>query len=286
MKVIPSCLTVCDPMDSTDHGILQARILEWVAFPFSRGSSRPRDGTQVSHIAGGFFTNWAIRESPKWIHFFTIDEPTLTQRSHTKSIVYITVHYVMLHILWVWTRAYVSIIISSVAQSCSTLCDLMDCSTSGFPVHHQLPELAQTHVHWVGDAILPSHPLLSPSPPAFNLSQHQGVFQWVSSSHWGQSMRVSASASILPMNIQDWFPLRLTVIYICIHIHIYLSIWEGISIPPVHFCCGPKTVKNRGVQCIGPMGTQAVEEGETHVGSSPPETSFFPTSLVFFHKSA
>ena len=175
---------------------------------------------------------------------------------------------------------------SSVAQSCSTLCDLMDCSTSGFPVHHQLPELAQTHVHWVGDAILPSHPLLSPSPPAFNLSQHQGVFQWVSSSHWGQSMRVSASASILPMNIQDWFPLRLTVIYICIHIHIYLSIWEGISIPPVHFCCGPKTVKNRGVQCIGPMGTQAVEEGETHVGSSPPETSFFPTSLVFFHKSA
>ena len=58
----------------------------------------------------------------------------------------------------------------------------MDCSTPGLPVHHQLPELAQTHVHWVGDAVQPSHPLLSPSP-AFNLSQHQGLFQWVSSSH-------------------------------------------------------------------------------------------------------
>ena len=65
---------------------------------------------------------------------------------------------------------------SSVAQSCPTLCNPMDCSTSGFPVHHQLPEFTQTHVHWVDDAIQPSHPLLSPSPPAFNLSQHQGLF--------------------------------------------------------------------------------------------------------------
>ena len=59
----------------------------------------------------------------------------------------------------------------------------MDCRTPGLPVHHQLPELAQTHVHRVGDAIEPSHPLSSPSPPAFNLSQYQGLFQWVSSSH-------------------------------------------------------------------------------------------------------
>ena len=72
--------------------------------------------------------------------------------------------------------------ICSVTQSCLTLCNLIDCSTSGFPVHHQLPELAQTHVHWAGDAIQPSHPLLSPSP-TFNLSQHQGPFKWVSSSH-------------------------------------------------------------------------------------------------------
>ena len=70
---------------------------------------------------------------------------------------------------------------SSVAQSCLTLCDPMNCSTPGFPVHHQLLEFTQTQVHWVGDAIQPSHPLLSPSPPAFNLSQHQGLFKWVGS---------------------------------------------------------------------------------------------------------
>ena len=71
----------------------------------------------------------------------------------------------------------------SVAQSCLTLCDPMDCSTPDFPVLHQLLELAQTHVHPVGDAILPSHPLSPSSPPAFSLSQHQGVFQWASSLH-------------------------------------------------------------------------------------------------------
>ena len=72
---------------------------------------------------------------------------------------------------------------SSVAQLCLSLCDPMDCSTPGLPVHHQLPESTQTHVHWVGDAIQPSHSLLPPSPPAFNLSQHQGLFQRVSSLH-------------------------------------------------------------------------------------------------------
>ena len=72
---------------------------------------------------------------------------------------------------------------SPVAQSYPTLYDPMDCSTPGLPVHHQLPELAQTHVHQVDNAIQPSHPLLSPSPPAFTLYQHQGLFQGVSSSH-------------------------------------------------------------------------------------------------------
>ena len=105
---------------------------------------------------------------------------------------------------------------SSVAQLCLTLCDPMDCSIPGLPVHHQLLELAQTHVHRVGDALPPSHPLLSPSPPTFNLSQHQGLFQWVSSLHQvntvntSQSIGISASTSVLPMNIQDWFPLGLT----------------------------------------------------------------------------
>ena len=97
---------------------------------------------------------------------------------------------------------------SSVAQLCRTLCNPMDCSTPGLPVHHQLPEFTQTHVHWVGDVIQPSHPLSSPSSPAFNFSQHQGLFQWVSSSH--QVAKVLASSSVLPMNIQDWFPLGWT----------------------------------------------------------------------------
>ena len=112
------------------------------------------------------------------------------------------------HTLWlynsrIWTQ------FSSVSQLCLTLCNPMDYSMPGLPVHHQLLELAQTHVHQVGDAIPPSHPLSSPSPPAFNISQHQGVFQWVSSSH--QMAKVLAfQLQHQPMNIQDWFPLGLT----------------------------------------------------------------------------
>ena len=74
-------------------------------------------------------------------------------------------------------------LVSSVAQLCPTLWDPMDCSTPGFPVHHQLLQFAQTHVHWVGDTIQPAHLLSSSSPPAFSLSQHQGLFQWISSLH-------------------------------------------------------------------------------------------------------
>ena len=76
-----------------------------------------------------------------------------------------------------------SVQFSSVVQSCLTLGYPMNRSRPGLPVHHQLLEFTQTHVHWIGDAIQPSHPLSSPSPPALNLSQHQGLFQWVSSSH-------------------------------------------------------------------------------------------------------
>ena len=101
---------------------------------------------------------------------------------------------------------------SSVARSCPTLCNHMDCSTPGFPVHHQLLELAQIHVHWVSDAIQPSHPLSSPSPPAFNLSQHRGLFHESPErfTSGGQNIGTSASASVLPMNIQDWAPLGWT----------------------------------------------------------------------------
>ena len=100
---------------------------------------------------------------------------------------------------------------SSVTQSCPTLCEPMNCSTPGLPVHHQLPEFTQTHVHRVGDAIQPSHPLSSPLPPAPNPSQHQDLFQWVNPSHEvAKVLGVSASASVLPMNTQDWSPLGWT----------------------------------------------------------------------------
>ena len=93
----------------------------------------------------------------------------------------------------------------SVAQSCLTLCDSMDCSAPGLPVHHQLPEFTQTHVHQVSDAIQPSHPLLSPSPPtqSFPASGSFLVSQFFASG--SHSIGVSASASVLPMNIQDLF---------------------------------------------------------------------------------
>ena len=95
---------------------------------------------------------------------------------------------------------------SSVTKSCSALCNPMDCSMPGFPVHHHLLEFTQTHVHRVGDAIQPSHPLSSTSPPAPNLSQHQSfpmsqLFEW-----GGQSTGVSALASFLPKKSQGWSP--------------------------------------------------------------------------------
>ena len=148
--ITKSCLLFCDLMDwsppgSFVHGLLQARILGWFAISFSRGSSWPKDWTHVSCISC----------IGKWIlcHKCHLG-------SHTSSVQF-----------------------SSVAQSCLTLCDPMNSSTPGLPVHHQLPEFTQTHVHRVGDAIQPSHPLSSPSPPAPNPFQHQSLFQWVNSSY-------------------------------------------------------------------------------------------------------
>ena len=116
-------------------------------------------------------------------------------------------------VTWVFLfyRAYKSSVqFSSVTQSCPTLCEPMNRSTPGLPIHHQLPEFTQTHVHQVGDAIQPSHPLSSSSPPALNHSQHQGLFRWVSSSH--------QVAKILEFQLQhqsfqwtqDWSPLGWT----------------------------------------------------------------------------
>ena len=100
---------------------------------------------------------------------------------------------------------------SSVAQSCPTLGNPVNHSTPGLPVHHQLPESTQTHVHWVGDAIQPSHPLLPPSPPGLNLSQHQGLFQWVSSLHQvAKVLEFQLQHQSYQWNTQDWSPLEWT----------------------------------------------------------------------------
>ena len=99
----------------------------------------------------------------------------------------------------------------SVTQFCPTLCDAMNRSTPGLPVHHQLPASTQTHVHRVSNAIQPSPPWSSPSSPAPNPSQHQGLVRWINSAHQvAKTLGVSASASVLPMNTKDWSPLGWT----------------------------------------------------------------------------
>ena len=108
----------------------------------------------------------------------------------------------VIKLLWITRSPISSVQFSSVAQLCLTLWDPMDCSTPGFSVHHQLPELVQTHVHQVSNAIQPSHLLLSPSPPAFKFSQHQWLFQWVGCLH--------QVAKVLELQPQRWFPLGLS----------------------------------------------------------------------------
>ena len=135
------------------------RILEWVAYPFCSESSRPRNRAKVSALQAD---SLQTREP----------EVGMKKCCH---LVDILCNYNM-------TACAHSVQFSSVAQSCPTLCHPMDCSTPGFPVHHQLPKLTQIHVHHISDAIQPSHPLFPPSS-ALNLSQHQGLFQRVGSSH-------------------------------------------------------------------------------------------------------
>ena len=128
-----------------------------------------------------------IKNSLLWLLFMS-----LSTIARSNSILFLKVKFFFLynfkisHMAFLGSDLIDAVIVlqfSSVTQSCPTLCDSMDCSTPGFPVHHQLLEPTETHVHWVGDAIQPSHPLSSPSPPAFNVSQHQGLFKRVSSLH-------------------------------------------------------------------------------------------------------
>ena len=105
----------------------------------------------------------------------------------------------------------------------------MDCRMPGFPVHHQLPELAQTRVHWVGDAIQPSHPLLFPSPPAFNLSQHQGLFQWVSSLHQvAKVLKIQKKQKTFNLKKNTWDSLECHPDYLYPRIVVSLCFYLGV----------------------------------------------------------
>ena len=121
----------------------------------------------------------------KWnIHLQQIQHSLKYRHKMRSAIVtFTTTTVVLVTKSYIFPMPFIPGFFGSVAQSCPTLCDPMNRSTPGLPVHHQLLEFTQTPVRWVGVAIQPSHPLSSPSPPALNLSQHQGLFQWVSSSH-------------------------------------------------------------------------------------------------------
>ena len=134
-----------------------------------------------------------------------------------------TLHSICLQILYHFLH---NIQFSSVTHSDPILGNPMHCSTPGLFVHCQLPEFTPAHVHWVGDAIQPSHPVSPTSPPALNLSQHQHLFQWVSSASGGQN--IGASASILPMNSQGWSPLGLTSLISMLSKGLYPRFSRGI----------------------------------------------------------
>ena len=176
-QLLQLCPNVCNPLvysppGSSVHGILQARILEWTAMPFFQ---------EIFPIQGS--------------------NQCLLHLLHCRQI--------LDH--WGIQEDRVQNGFSSVTQSCLTLCNPMDCSIPGFPVPQQLLELSPALVHRIGDAIQPFHPHPLFILPAFNLSQHQGFSQWVSSSHQvDKVLGVSASALVLPINIQDWFPLGWT----------------------------------------------------------------------------
>ena len=153
-------------MDFTVHGILQARILEWVAVPFSRGSSQPRDQTQVSHIAGRFFTSWATREAQEYWSGQPVPSPgDLPDLEIERGSPTLEADYLPGELLQ----------FSSVAQLYLTPCNPMDCSIPGLPYSNSSPSSWWCHPT-ISSSVVPFSSI-------FNLSQHQGLFKWVNSSH-------------------------------------------------------------------------------------------------------
>ena len=159
------CMLSCVRPECFVHEIFQSRILEWITISSSRVSSQPRDQTHITFLSCS--CRWILTTEP-------FGKPT---------------------ILYTWNQYDILNQFSSIAQSCPTLWDPMDCSTPGLPVHHQLPEPPQTHVHPISDAIQPSHILSSPSPPSYQSFPASGSFlmNWFFTSG-GQSIGVSASA--------------------------------------------------------------------------------------------
>ena len=156
----------CNPVDCSRQAPLSmgfSRQKYWSVLPFPPPGHLPNPGIKPASpvLTGRFFTTTPL-ENPKCCF-----------------------HWGKKWWLCEMMKVFHNVCCCSVAQSCLTLWDAMDCSTPGFPVLHYLQEFAQTHVHWVSDAIQPSYPLSPPSPPALNLFPHQGLFQWLGSSHQG-----------------------------------------------------------------------------------------------------
>ena len=160
-------------------GVLQARILEWPAMPSSRGSSQPRDRIQVSHVNRQILYCLSHQGSPRILEWVAYPFSRASSQPRNRT----GVSCIAGGFFTSWASREARGLLSSVPSlSRVWLCNPMNCSMPGFPVHYQLLKPPQTHVHRVSDDIQPSHPLSSPSP-TFNLSQHQGLFQWVCSSH-------------------------------------------------------------------------------------------------------
>ena len=184
-EVAQSCLTLNDTMDcslpgSSIHGIFQTRVLKWGAIVFSISNvrilkilpTRWQSRRTCAHLLLQELQNYSLllnnhQQENVGSHQKKIPQVQGQSRSHSKMVGRGKITF----------RITPSVQFSSVAQSRPTLCDPMNRSTTGLPVHHHLPEFTQTHVHPVSDAIQPSHPLLSPSPPALNSSKHQSLLQ-------------------------------------------------------------------------------------------------------------
>ena len=174
------------PSDFSIHGVFQVRILEWVAISFSRGSSPPRNRTQVSRTAGRHFTLWAKRDSQSLCIYIHTHMYTYVQDKGMVSS-----KCCCLCKRWWWWCCLVSQL------------SPMDCNTPGLPVPHHLPKIAQDHVHCISGAIQASHPPM----PFFSTSGTFPVTQLFTSDD--QNTRATALESVLPANIQGWSPWRL-----------------------------------------------------------------------------